>query len=266
MAEDFTLRLPNYEGPLDVLLRLIEERELEITSVSIASVADQFLSYMVLMSSRDPKTLSNFLSVAARLIVLKSRALLPQLARTDALEDDDASSDDLVSQLKAYQLYKRTGRWLLARTLDGLKSFPVHPPAMERPKSRQLPLNNVTLDLLAHAMQRVVDRWLPPPLIDGVVSRLPFTVNDCILRIESAITIKPRISFAEILTGVNLRVEIIISLLALLELHKRNVIVAWQDQAFGEIMIEKAPVLGPEYATTTTSEGQEVTDYGDTDR
>src|SRR5206468_11520521 len=108
-----------------------------------------------------------------------------------------------------------------------------------------LPLDNVTLAVLARAMQRVVDRWLPPPPVDNVVSRLPFTVNDCIARIESAITGSPCIMFTNILSGVNLRVEIIIRLLALLELLKRNVIVAYQDQLFGEIMIEKAPMLEP---------------------
>jgi segregation and condensation protein A len=240
-AVDFKLRLPNYEGPLDVLLRLIEERQMEITAVSVASVADQFLRYMAAMPSRDPKTLSNFVSVAARLIVLKSRALLPQLSGP-AEDEEDVAGDDLVAQLRAYQLYKRTARWLLARETGNLRSYPVNPPPIERPKSRQLPLDNVTLELLARAMQRVVDRWMPPPPVDDVVSRLPFTVNDCIVRIEDAVKVKTRITFTEVLEGVNLRVEIIISLLALLELLKRNVIVAWQDHAFGEIMIEPVPV------------------------
>ena len=185
MTEDFTLRLPNYEGPLDVLLRLIEERHLEITRVSLAKVADQFIEYLSAAAGRDPNTLSNFLAVAARLIVLKSRALLPQLAVEAADEEDDA--DDLVAQLKAYQLYKRTARWLRTRQESGLRSYPAAPPPIARPKSRQLPLDNVTLEALARAMQRVADRWMPPPLADGVVSRLPFTVNDCIARIESAV-------------------------------------------------------------------------------
>ncbi|HEY3290262.1 MAG TPA: segregation/condensation protein A, partial [Anaerolineae bacterium] len=139
MTENFTLRLPNYEGPLDVLLRLIEECELEITAVSIASVADQFLGFMATMPIRDPQSLSNFVWVAARLIVLKSRALLPQLTRLDASDDGDANENDLVAQLRAYQLYKRTGRWLLTREVSGIRSYPVHPPPIERPKSRQLP-------------------------------------------------------------------------------------------------------------------------------
>jgi segregation and condensation protein A len=240
-GDDFTLRLPNYEGPLDVLLHLIEERQLVITAVSVASVADQFLEYMSGMPSRDPKMLSNFVAVAARLIVLKSRALLPQLSVPGESAEEDQAGDDLVAQLRAYQLYKRTARWLHAREVDGVRSFPVHPPPIERPRSRQLPLDNVTMQMLARAMQRVVDRWLPPPPVDEVVSRLPFTVNDCIARIETAVASRKRITFIEVLAGVNLRVEIIVSLLALLELLKRDAVVAWQEQAFGEIFIEQAP-------------------------
>jgi segregation and condensation protein A len=245
-GDDFTLRLPNYEGPLDVLLRLIEDRQLEITAVSIASVADQFLGYMAMMPSRDPRTLSNFVSVAARLILLKSRALLPQLSNADSEGDDAQDGDDLVQQLRAYQLYKRTARWLASREKDNLRAYPVQPPPIERPRSRQLPLDNVTVALLARAMQRVVDRWMPPPPVDRVMSRLPFTVNDCIARIESAVDQSTRITFTEVLNGVTMRVEIIISLLAVLELLKRNVIVAWQETLFGEIVIEKAPPLSPE--------------------
>ncbi len=239
LADDFTLRLPNYEGPLDVLLRLIEERHLEITTVSLAEVADQFIAYLSVLAGRDPNTISNFLAVAARLILLKSRALLPQAVVESS--DEEENGDDLVAQLKAYQLFKRTARWLRARQESGLRSFPATPPPIERPKSRQLPLDNVTLETLARAMQRVVDRWTPPPLADDVVSRLPFTVNDCIARIEAAAAARSRITFREVLIGVDLRVEIIVSLLALLELLKRSAVRAFQDSLFGEIIIEHIP-------------------------
>jgi segregation and condensation protein A len=262
--DDFKLRLPNYEGPLDLLLRLIEERQLEITAVSIASVADQFLAYLAILQARDPKTLSNFVSVAARLILLKSRALLPQLSAAQDVGEDDQNGDDLVAQLRAYQLYKRTARWLQAREITGLHSYPVQPPRIERPRSRQLPLDNVTLDILASAMQRVVDRWLPPPPVDGVVSRLPFTVNDCILRIEAVMADKNRVTFSEILKGVDLRAEIIICLLAVLELLKRNVVIAWQEQSFGEIMIELAPPQESETSgtqNTPATTGEVVSEF-----
>lgn len=240
VRNDFTLRLPNYEGPLDVLLRLIEERHLEITAVSLAKVADQFIAYMSVMACRDPVTISNFLSIAARLIVIKSRALLPQLSATPD-EEEGGDANDLVAQLRAYQVYKRLGRWLREREKAGLRALPVAAPPVARPRSRQLPLDNVTIETLARMMQRVIDRWMPPPLADEVVAPLPFTVNDCIARIESAVAARPRVTFSELLTGIHLRSEIIVTLLALLELLKRYAVRAWQDTLFGEIMIEPMP-------------------------
>lgn len=234
----FSIHLPNYEGPLDVLLRMIEERHVEITAVSLASVADQFIAHMAVMPGRDPHTISNFLSVAAKLILLKSRALLPQ-AIVPSEEDDE--TDDLVSQLRAYQLFKRAAQILKERESEGQRAFAVQPPPIARPQSRTLPLDNVTLDLLARAMQRVVDRWLPPAPADDVISRLSFTVNDCMDKLQGAVSQYRKVTFTEMLDGVNTRVEVVITLLALLELLKRYVVRVSQDALFGEIYIERVP-------------------------
>ena len=235
---NFTLHLPVFEGPLDVLLRLIEEQQLEITSVSVAAVADQFIAHLNSMPVRDPHTMSNFVQVAARLILLKSRALLPQVQRQLELPISETDEDDLVAQLKAYQLYKRAARQLHKREQLNLRSYPAAPPPISRPTSRTLPLDNVTVDVLARAMQRVVDRLLPPPGADSMVSRLPFTVHDCIDRIRDLVRLNTRVAFTEILFGVDTRQEVVIMLLALLELLKRFTVRASQDAMFGEIYIE----------------------------
>jgi segregation and condensation protein A len=239
--KDFTLKLDrvNYEGPLDVLLRLIEERELVITEISVAAVADQFIVFMNAMGQRDPVTMSHFVQVAARLMLLKSRALLPPVAVEASETSEETDEDDLVAQLKAYQLYKRAAKVLAQREAMGLRNWPAVPPPVSRPKSRELPLDNVTLDLLARAMQRVVDRLMPVPASDVVVSKLPFTVHDCINRINEAVSAQPRVAFTEILFGVDTRQEIVIMLLALLELLKRFAVRVTQDEQFGEIFIER---------------------------
>jgi segregation and condensation protein A len=234
----FALRLPNYEGPLDILLRLIEERELEITEVSLAAVADQFIAHIEAIGNKDPQTISQFLSIAAKLILIKSRALLPQIS---AQTEEQEEVDDLVSQLKAYQRFKRAAQILKARESAGLRSYRIEPPTIQRPQSKSLPLDKVTLDALARAMQRVVDRWLPPPAADEMISRLPFTVNDCMDRIRASVKDKPRVLFTDMIVGVNTRAEIVITLLALLELLKRYQVRAYQDALFGEIWFEHFP-------------------------
>ncbi|MFC1465748.1 MAG: segregation and condensation protein A [Candidatus Brachytrichaceae bacterium NZ_4S206] len=238
LDSQFSIHLPVYEGPLDVLLRLIEERRLEITEVSLAAVADQFIAYLAGMPQRDPRTIAHFLSVAARLILIKSRALLPQVVVSPEAQEE---TDDLVNQLRAYQLYKHAAKILKAREQQGLRAYPVQPPPIPRPQSQKLPLDNVTLETLANAMQRVVHRWLPPPVADEVISRLPFTVNDCMDRIQSAVKAHRRVTFTDMLEGVNTRVEIVVTLLALLELLKRYAVRCYQETLFGEIIIEHFP-------------------------
>jgi segregation and condensation protein A len=217
---------------------LIEERRLEITRVSLAMVTDQFIAYLATMPQRHPKTIAHFLSVAARLLLIKSRALLPQVA--PAPEEDDSDAEALVAQLRAYQAYKQVAAILRAREQQGLRSYAVHPPPLPRPQ-RRLPLDNVTLEALAAAMQRVVNRWLPPPEVEQMVSRLTFTVDDCIARIRSAVQSRRRVSFDEIIAGMRARVEVVVSLLALLELLKRHEVRCYQERLFGEIVIEYFP-------------------------
>ncbi|MFN4292800.1 MAG: segregation and condensation protein A [Thermoflexales bacterium] len=251
----FSIHLPVYEGPLDVLLRLIEERRLEITEVSLAMVADQFIAYMAGMPRRDPRTIAHFLSVAARLILIKSRALLPQVVAAPEAQEE---TDDLVNQLRAYQLYKHAARMLKAREQQQLRAYPVQPPPIPRPQSKKLPLDNVTLEALAGAMQRVVNRWLPPPVADEVIARLPFTVNDCMDRIQSAVNARRRVAFTDMLEGVHTRVEIVVTLLALLELLKRYVVRCYQETLFGEIIIEHFPEEERPPADERPASGEEV--------
>jgi segregation and condensation protein A len=238
VVEQFVTQLPVYEGPLDVLLRLIEEHELEITKVSLAAVTGQFIAYISTIERREPQFISNFLQTAAKLIVLKSRVLLPRVA---VIQEEEDETDDLVAALQAYQVFKRAARVLQEREKRGLRSYRSEPPAIARPKAAGLPLDNVTLAMITRAMQRVIDRWMPPPPVNDVMSRLPFTVNDCMDRIRTSVMIQPRVRFDEMLVGVNTRVEIVITLLALLELLKRFAVRAYQAQPFGEIWFEHFP-------------------------
>ncbi|MCS6773984.1 MAG: ScpA family protein [Anaerolineae bacterium] len=238
-APAFSIHLPVYEGPLDVLLRLIEERKLEITAVSLAAVADQFLAYLAGLPQRDPRLLAGFVSIAARLLLIKSRALLPLPARAEPAEDEETEA--LVEQLRAYQLYKQVAQLLRQREQLGLRAFPVQPPPLPRDGSRFVMPDNVTPEALAKAMQRVVERWMPPPTADAVVAPLPFTVNDCISKIQRALSERPRVTFREVLANARSRIEVIVHLLALLELLKRYAVRCYQEALFGEIVIEPMP-------------------------
>ena len=149
LLHDYQLRLPSYEGPLDVLLRLIEGQQLPISDVSLMAVLDQFLEYMATRFAPEPGEIAEFAAIAGRLTVLKSRELLPRPA--PALEDDDPS--DLVRQLEEYRAIKIAAA--LLSTTQGVGGYGrgasiEHPPPVIAAMPRQS----------ARVLARALHRWL----------------------------------------------------------------------------------------------------------
>src|SRR5690606_15580384 len=104
---DYTVQLPEFEGPLDLLLRLIEREELDITTIALAKVADTYLAHVRALEMPDPAALSAFLVIAARLLLIKSRALLPRPVVAKGNEEVVDEAEELAQQLREYQRYKQ---------------------------------------------------------------------------------------------------------------------------------------------------------------
>jgi segregation and condensation protein A len=139
-AIQYTVHTPVYEGPLDLLLSLIERAELDITTVSLASVTDSYLSYINSLEQANPDEISAFLLIAVRLLQIKSEALLP---RPPGEEDVGQA---LVDQLKLYKRFKEIGLWMNERQEKNLKTFlRIAPPPKVEAK---LDLSNLTLEKL----------------------------------------------------------------------------------------------------------------------
>ena len=158
------LQLPAYEGPLDLLLELIESRKLDISELSLAQVADQYLAQVAAMSSPDgaispeqADALAAFISIGGRLVLLKARQLLP--ATEEPLEDEAANdARELVEMAQAYKRYRDGIAQLGQRDRERLRSYtPLAVPPIDRP----LPVgmsDNLTLAALARIAQDVLDR------------------------------------------------------------------------------------------------------------
>jgi segregation and condensation protein A len=133
----YTVQIEGFEGPLDLLLRLIEREELDITTLALARVADAYLAYVRAMPAPDPADLSAFLLIAARLLLIKSRALLP---RQPPPAPPDSSIDDaeqLVRQLREYQRYKQVAAVLRLWETEGRRSYArLAPPPLPAPSGR----------------------------------------------------------------------------------------------------------------------------------
>jgi segregation and condensation protein A len=237
---EYTVHLDSFEGPLDLLLRLIEKAELDITTISLARVTDQYLAYIRQLEVIHPDLLADFLVVAARLILIKSRALLPRPPEPDPEEED--IGQDLVRQLEEYRRFKQASERLREREAEGLRSYVRLAPPPAQPKG--LAPGEVSLADLLAALQRALD-VAPSVPVNSVVSPVTITIEDKISVIEAALASSRRVHFAGLLMRAHSRMEVIVTFLAVLELIKRGRVQARQDEPFAEIYIRLAPPPEP---------------------
>lgn len=233
----YIVNLPVFEGPLDLLLHLIEREKLDISVVSLAQVADQFLSHVRGLPDVPASILAGFLTVAARLVWIKSRLLLPQPRQTTEEAEEDPG-EALARQLREYKRFKEAADALRAIEADGRHTYgrAAPPPDLERHLE---PDPSALSELLAAARSAFSSAAaLPVDIPDGMVVPFTLTIQDQIHLIRRTTAHGQRVAFRSLLGQVHHRLEIIVTLLALLELLKRDRIHVVQDQPFGEIFIE----------------------------
>jgi len=225
---------PVYEGPLDLLLQLIERAELDITTLALAQVTEQYLAHIRAMDVGVDE-ISAFLVVAAKLLQIKSEALLPRPPVRAAGEEDPGRG--LADQLKIYRRYKEMAHWLEVRMESGLRTYLriAPPPKLES----RLDLSNLTLaDLLAAAEAVFADEQEKQSL-GTVISAPKITIREKIALIAERLGRSRQTGFRSLVNENPTRLEIVVTFLALLELIKRYRVSARQDGLFGEIDIER---------------------------
>lgn len=230
----YHFRLEQFEGPLDLLLALIEKEKLDITRVSLAQVADQYLEHIRTDEAVSLQNLASFLSIAARLILIKSRALLPIL---DWQDDEEEAMEDLEARLKEYRRYREASvklgaLFVVARPAYGRESF-------LGAQALYYPPDGISASDLRSAFAGVIGEIpvleiLPEREIRAVVS-----LEEKILHLQTVLSDRIGASFAELIGNVQERVEVIVSFLALLELVKQRFIRVEQTQYFSDIRIER---------------------------
>ena len=232
-ATAFELKLSVFEGPLDLLLYLIEREELDITAVSLVQVTDQYLSFLRRGDQIDATALAEFIAIGARLLLLKSRALLPK-PHIDEDEEDDVA-EDLVQRLREYRRFKEIAGTLQEIEEQGLRAYPRLAPPTDLP----LPtgLDGVTLDLLLSIFQETLERTpdAEEEEEEAVVERHEVTVEQKVRELGDELRQRRRVSFRGWISACRTRVEVIVSLMAVLELIKSLDLRAEQDRTFGDI-------------------------------
>jgi segregation and condensation protein A len=223
-----------FEGPLDLLLHLIERAELDITKLALAQVTDQYLEHMHQLPELMAEEVSAFLVIAAKLLLIKSEALLPRPPVREEGEEDPGEA--LARQLIIYRRYRKVAEGLENREIDGLRSFlrMVAPPRVEG----NLDLSDVSLGDLVKAAQNILFKVDERLELKSVVSPPLITIRQKINLIKQNLLQMGRFTFRNILSSNPSRIEIVVSFLAVLELIKRHLVNARQQSLFGEIEIE----------------------------
>ena len=236
----FTIRAGEYEGPLEVLLDLIEKRKLLVNEISLAEVTDEYIQYVRTSPDFPMEDAANFVAVAATLLLIKSRSLLPELELSTEEEED---VDDLKRRLEVYEKAREA-----ARELTRLFGRRVMLGAGERkPEPMFAPSRDLDLTHLAEALEtalsaREAEVKLPEARVRPMIS-IEEMMDDLKSRIERTLTL----SFKEYTGSRTDKVEVIVSFLALLELVKQGSVEADQQGAFHDIQITNTTASVPRY-------------------
>jgi segregation and condensation protein A len=237
------VKLEVFEGPLDLLLTLIQRRSLDVTTVALAQVTEQYLAYLATLEEIDPGALAEFCRVAATLIVIKSRALLPA-ASGGPEEEEDADAEELAERLRAYRRFRGAADRLGSREKSGLRAFVrVAPPPDLPPRVEPGDVSAADLAAALRATLAESERRAPEPEVEvpGVRPH-PVRLSTRLAAIRRLLDDRRRVSFREVLTGDRRDREfIIVSFLAVLELLRRRYVRCLQEELFGEIVLELRP-------------------------
>ncbi len=230
----YHVRLEQFEGPLELLLSLIEKEKLPITEVSLARVADQFLEYVEREENVSLEHLAAFLSVASRLILLKSRALLPLLTFSD---EEETAIEDLEYQLKEYQRFRKAALFFRERLTRGERAY-----ARESFLGTQI-VFHPPQDLKARDLRMAFENVLGSiPLFEKLEEETIATVmslEEKIAQLQETLRERAESSFREMVEQAESRLEHIVAFLALLELVKQRFITVEQENFFEDIRIRR---------------------------
>lgn len=233
---DYKVRLEIFEGPLDLLLYLIKKEEIDIYNVSLERITRQYLDYIDTFQALNIELASEFIVMAANLMYIKSRELLPKdVQPPDEEADEDDPRWELIRQLVEYKKFKEAAQFLGVQEVKSDELFVTTPeiPDLDAPVET---MGQVGIFDLIRAFQRILKRFENTSDFREIVNDR-YTVAD---KIEHLLDIVPpgsRVRFEELFTSAASRGEVIVTFLAMLELIKLNHLQVEQEQLLGEIVV-----------------------------
>jgi segregation and condensation protein A len=229
-----SFELDKFSGPLDLLLQLIEQEELDISQVSLAKVTDQYLTYLDSQTDLPADELADFLTVATKLLVIKSKTLLPQMA-----DEEEDSAEQLEAQLRMYKEYQEASKKMEAILERQNYAFTRERLPMDfRPKFS--PPEGLTVDTMNQIFTEILKRIeyvtaLPQKIMERVVS-----LKEMVTSIRETLGRAQKINFREMIASAKSKHEVVVCFMALLELIKSGEAAVNQKGIFDEIEVENA--------------------------
>ncbi|HUJ10734.1 MAG TPA: segregation/condensation protein A [Verrucomicrobiae bacterium] len=240
MEADYKVKLEVFEGPLDLLLYLIKKEEVDIYDIPIERITNQYMEYLTLMQMLNLEVAGEFLVMAATLMYIKSRMLLPadqQVTDSESEEGEDPRWE-LIRQLVEYKKFKDAAAQLAQREEEQANLFPRRAPETGIEVDKDIPLAEVSIFDLINAFNEVLKKASGRDDFREIVEE-KFTVSDKIEEILYTLRDRTQIVFSELFARATSRTEIVVLFLALLELIRLKRLKVRQEEAFGEIQVLK---------------------------
>ncbi len=236
----YPVRIEIFEGPLDLLLHLVRREEVEAYEVDIVRITDQFLQYLRTMQQINIEVASSFIVMAATLLLMKSRALLPreEPAEEEGLTEEEEPAVELARRLAEYRTYKEAAE-ILAQAQEARKQIYLRPlTADEAVGVGVVPLEDVSVFDMVAAVHDMLRRAKEPP--PHTVEREEITVGERISQLTSQLRLRGsrELYFDELVPDGSTRVFIVVTFLAVLEMIRRGDLRVFQDQPRGRIRLQ----------------------------
>jgi segregation and condensation protein A len=240
-AAQYSVSLPIFEGPLDLLLHLCQKHELNILDIPISFVTEKYLAYLQLMKSLNLDLAAEYLVMAATLAHIKSKMLLPQVPTTQAEEDaaileEEDPREALIKRLLEYQKYKQAAQELVGRGLTGADAFLRGVPIERAAESGAAPLAPVPIFSLMEAFQRLLEKTDSKVTHDIVTDRV--SITDRINELVDLLRGKGKVPFEDLFAQAKSTFDLIITFLALLEMSKLRMTRLEQDGPLAQLYVE----------------------------
>lgn len=234
MAVSF--KIEHFEGPLDLLLQLVEQEKLDISHISLAAVADQFVVHMQSASSIPIEEMADFLVVAAKLVYLKSKLLMPEIQDVELDE-----GPDLETQLRMYREFVKVSHKIDVLWRSKLRSYARTKRIFRQQEVKFAPPPEVTQDLMRETMNRIILRLTPLLRLPKAAMQRVVSVQEKIKLLFTHVREKARMTFSSFVGRSATKTEAVACFLALLELVKQRFVRVSQTDLFDDIDIENHP-------------------------